>query len=187
MWHSSGNAKEEGAVAMARPRQARARRRGTRLVWLAILGTMVLGLTACSAEFSVPAVQVDLAPLGANSGKVVVAPAKVNDAMFLDGTITATGTSRTLTVRTFMLDGPDPTAAGCTAATSAPTTYLCDPTTQGFVDMGTFTLAPGETQPFSWTIRVSEMQVWLGVELVGTAASSATVTFAAMTGTIPGN
>lgn len=154
-----------------------------------MLASVALLLTACpySANFAVPDVTFDLAAIGPTSGRVVIAPLVLQTIPdYIDGSIVVSATSQTLAVHSYVLGSSSPTTAGCTASSAAPSTYLCDASTPGLTSTGSYDLAPGKPQAFTWWLTTPGQKIWIGVQLVGATASNATVTFTGMTGVIPG-
>lgn len=161
----------------------------------ALVATMLL-MGACSqpSTFSVSSVWVDLAAVGDTGGQVVISDdynLKYSTLQYLNGSLKTAGTTQDVAVHAYLLadpNVPDLTALGCTLAVSAlpDNTYLCPTSTPGLRQIGAFTLKPITAAPFAYDAYRILSGIWLGVQLVNTTSSTASVGFTNLSGGFPG-
>jgi hypothetical protein len=162
---------------------------GSRRVLGAVSVLVLLALTSCGdGSFRLNDLTIDLSAVGDTGGAVVIAGRAVSavdsqggsgDA---DAVLTASNTSGTLHVVVRYMAVDPATDAQCTqvaGAGSDPTYFLCQTANAPLRSLGDYVLTPGTPVKTSF---FANDRFWLGVELVGTASSSATVSFTQMVG-----
>ncbi len=163
-------------------------RAGRRALGLASL-LVLLMLPACgTGSFRLNDVTIDLGAVGDTGGAAVVAGRTVSatgsqggwgDA---DADVTASNTTGPLHVVLRYMAIDPATDAQCThvsGAGSGPTDFLCPVADPNLRSLGDYVLPPGI--PVS-TSFFADAEFWLGVELVGSTSSNATVSFTHMVG-----